>query len=375
MGNTFPKGKVFFIWRNQIILKKRMTRFFEKIAYPLALIFLIELTAVSLGSMIMFFETTYASVTSSSNAFHIISKYQNTVQNELMAIKNSKKETLLFVGDIMLSRAVASRINSIGKGDPRFPFLESANFLHSADLTFGNLEGPISSRGKNQGSIYSFRDDPDVVEGLKFAGFDVLSTANNHIFDWGREALMDTDTLLRAGGITPIGTGRNYDEANSPAIFDLSGTKIAFLAYTNLYPKTLEADATNPGISDFDTEHIKKAIEEARKRADIVIVSFHWGIEYRKTATEEQQKLAHEFIDAGADLVIGHHPHVPEEIEKYKGGWVAYSLGNFIFDQNFSKETMGGIAIRAVVENKKIISFNPISISINSNFQPVPLEL
>lgn len=280
--------------------------------------------------------------------------------------------TLIFVGDIMLSRAVGRQMEKYN--NYTFPFQLSADFLKGADITFGNLEGPISARGENQGSIYSFRAHPEVVEGLIYAGFDVLSLANNHIWDWGREALFDTLTILKDNRIIPVGAGENFDEANSLKVVSLDADrlKIGFLAYTNLYPKSLEAKENQVGISRFDIERILKlvaAIKEKRE-ADILVVSLHWGNEYEKNASQWQKKLAHQLIDAGADIIVGHHPHVVQEIERYKKGIIFYSLGNFVFDQNFSKETMEGLAVKVFVSKKGIESEERYKVVINRNFQP-----
>ncbi len=274
--------------------------------------------------------------------------------------------SLLFVGDIMLSRSVGEKIEEIG--DYRYPFLESAEFLRQADLTFANLESPISARGRNQGSQYSFRADPRTVEGLTFAGFDVVSLANNHIWDWGSEALTDTVSILETNGIETVGAGRNYEEANQPVVKEVSGNKIAFLAYTNLYPEGLEAGESRPGISDFDSA--QKKIVEAKEVADIVVVSLHWGDEYGSRSNQVQQTIGRSLVDAGADLVIGHHPHVIEEIEPYGDGWIIYSLGNFVFDQNFSKATREGLAVFAKVQQKKVVSLETIKVEISPAFQP-----
>src|SRR3989344_3623675 len=220
--------------------------------------------------------------------------------------KAEKEYTFLFVGDIMLSRGVDYYIQKYGNGDYRYPFLKIADTIRSADLTFGNLEGPISARGKNQGSIYSFRANPKVIEGLKDAGFDAMSVANNHIWDWGREALEDTVQLLTTNDIRPIGAGMNYEEANNPKLFTLgspsgslgASTRIAVLAYTNLMPKSLEATVSHSGLSQFEPELIKQAIFNVQNQADIVVVSLHWGEEYQTHSNEFQRKLTHELINA-----------------------------------------------------------------------------
>lgn len=314
----------------------------------------------------------------------IISSRLHLAANNREKEKNAKEKnrtfTLLFAGDIMLSRSVGKIMES--RRDYKYPFLKIADFINNADLAFANLEGPVSARGRNQGSIYSFRADPRAVEGLLFAGFDIVSLANNHIWDWGSEALSDTVRLLKEKSIETAGAGRNEDEANSPVIIiagDGDGKppakneflKIGFLAYTNLYPEGLEARGENPGVSHFNPDGIKEAIRRLRREADIAVVSLHWGEEYKTVSNADQRRMARAFIDSGADLIIGHHPHVPQEVEKYKNGWIVYSLGNFVFDQSFSEETMGGLMARVLVENKKIIRLEPLQIKISGTFQPL----
>ncbi|MDP3953520.1 MAG: CapA family protein [bacterium] len=276
--------------------------------------------------------------------------------------------TMFFVGDIMLSRSVEKKMEATG--DYTFLFLKVAEILRSADLAFGNLEGPISSRGANQGSIYSFRADPRAVEGLVFAGFDVLSLANNHIWDWGRTALLDTVSLLRAEGISPVGAGGSYDEANQVALLEFNGVKVAVLAYTNLLPKSFQAGVDSPGLSEFDLGKIKENVSQLKKSVDLVVVSLHWGEEYQTSANEGQKDIAHALIDSGVDLVVGHHPHVVQEVEQYGKGWAAYSLGNFVFDQSFSEETMAGAALWVKVENGSIAEVRLLPVNISPEFQP-----
>lgn len=216
--------------------------------------------------------------------------------------------TLMFAGDIMLSRAVGDKMKK--ENEWRWPFLEITDDLKEADLLFGNLEDPISDRGKNVGSKYSFRADPRVVEGLKYAGFDVLSVANNHMGDWTRMALEDTFRILKENNISYAGGGFSEAEAHLPAVKEIRGVKFTFLAYTSLGPKYIEAEGENSGIAFIDTERLIKDIKTAREKSDLVVVSFHFGEEYIKESTKFQKKIARAAIEAGASLVVGHHPHV-----------------------------------------------------------------
>jgi len=291
------------------------------------------------------------------------------------SLVSEKTYSIVFVGDVMLDRGVKNVINR--EGDARFPFLKTRDMLSGADLSFANLEGPISKRGKNSGSIYSFRFNPEIaLPALQYAGLDVVSIANNHIFDYGAEALEDTEKNLSSVGIKSVGAGNNYLEANSKVISRLDdGTKIAWLAYTNLYPRSLMAGKDYQGVSDFDLENIKKQIAAARgDEADLVFVSYHWGEEYKTSANGNQKELAHAIIDAGANLVIGHHPHVVQEVENYKDGYIAYSLGNFVFDQVFSEGTRNSVALRALVKEGRILGLEMAKIRINDSFQPEIVE-
>jgi len=282
--------------------------------------------------------------------------------------KISDVTKLIFVGDIMLSRGVEGRITRFSNNS--FPFLLSSTTLASYDITIGNLEGPISERGVNQGSMYSFRAKPTVIEGLMASEFDVLSLANNHMFDWGYLALSDTVSFLRDAGIQTVGAGRTVDEANGPVLISKNGQTFAFLSYTDLYPKSLNATGTIPGMSEYNPEKIVLRIRELKEKGYVVFVMLHWGEEYQMHSNESQKTIGRKFIDAGADAIVGGHPHVAQEIERYKNGWIVYSLGNFIFDQNFSKETMEGLTVEILVKEGKIIDVISHTIKMNKDFQP-----
>ena len=270
----------------------------------------------------------------------------------------------------MLDRGVEYAVEKQGNGDFRFPFLKIADYLKKADILFGNLESVISNKGEKVGSVYSFRADPKAIEGLLFAGFDILSVANNHIFDYGRLAMEDGLKRLKNVGIGYIGAGFNEEEVRSGIIKEIKGVKICFLAYNNKGSEYWQAGENSSGISWLD-DKITKDVRTAKEKSDLVIVSMHFGEEYQNKQNGEQEYFAKLAIDSGADLVLGHHPHVIQPVEKYKQGWIAHSLGNFIFDQNFSEETMEGILLEVIVENKKIQKISQIKIEISENFQPV----
>jgi len=273
----------------------------------------------------------------------------------------------MFVGDIMLSRAVEDKMKKLNNWN--WPFEKIADYLAGADLLFGNLEGPISSQGRNVGSIYSFRADPRAIEGLKYAGFDFLSVANNHIGDWTKIAMDDTFKILQENGIDIAGGGLNEQEAHSAKIREVNGVKFGFLAYTALGAKYTEAVASSSGIVWLDKEKMAQDISGAKKISDFVAVSLHFGDEYEQAANNFQKEVARSAIDAGANLVVGHHPHVVQETEQYNGGFIAYSLGNFIFDQGFSKETTEGMLLKVIFDGKDVKSIEPVKISISKSFQ------
>jgi len=290
----------------------------------------------------------------------------------------SKEEgfiALVFAGDIMLDRGVEYVIEQ--HNDWKWPFLKVADFLKSADIAFGNLESVISDKGAKVGSIYSFRADPRAIEGLVFAGFDVLSLATNHAFDYGSEALIDTLVRLKLVNIDFVGADLNEQSAFSPLIKEIKDTKIAFLAYTNLGPYAWRASSTNPGItwiSEDDFSKIQQNIKDTKEKVDILVVSLHAGTEYETEPSQFQKDFSKMTIEAGADLLIGHHPHVVQPYEEYKNGWIFYSLGNFVFDQNFSAETTKGQLIKVLIKDKKIQKVIPIDIQMNGSFQPEMIQ-
>jgi len=261
-------------------------------------------------------------------------------------------------------------VERYGGGNYIFPFEKIKNHLKNFDILFGNLEGPISDKGILSGSIYSFRMEPRSAKSLKEAGFDILSVANNHMGDWGRVAMKDTFQNLENANILYSGGGLNEEEAYSPQTILASGVKIAYLSFSEFGKGYLEATRNSPGIAIILDEKIKSGIEKAKIENDIVIASFHFGDEYEKEPNNYQKITARKAVDYGADLVVGHHPHVAGQTEKYKDGYIVYSLGNFVFDQYFSEETMRGMLLAVTIEDKKITNISSDKILINKYYQP-----
>lgn len=282
--------------------------------------------------------------------------------------------SLLFAGDVMLDRGVEEKIATVGSDDFSFPFRFVRNHIAEADIAFANLEGPISDKGEEKGSIYSFRMNPRAAAGLKNIGFDVLSLANNHIGDWGREAFEDTMRRLRRADIAYSGAGWNTAEAHHAVTIEKNGVSVGYLAFSDVGPEWMKAEEAYSGISLASVESVKKAVAEAKKFNDVVVASFHFGEEYKKEPSNRQRALARAAIDAGAKIVIGHHPHVIQPIEEYHGGVIAYSLGNFVFDQPFSEDTMEGMMLEVELEGAEIRAIIPHVVKLNEHYQPM-LEL
>ena len=245
-----------------------------------------------------------------------------------------KRVTLMAVGDMMLGRTIGELIES---EDYTAPFAFTAETLADADITIGNLECPISTQGKPQDKTYAFRAPLSAAASLAYGGFDLVSLANNHILDYGRTALEETLTTLSDNRIQTVGAGLDDVQAYKPVFMDVNGLKLAFLAFIDIpttdydYP-AWEAAPGKPGVAWGHAQRVKEGVEAAKKQADIVIVLVHNGYEIVQKVSSAQQELAHLAIDSGASLVIGSHPHVLQRIETYQDGLIAYSMGNFVFD-------------------------------------------
>ncbi len=241
--------------------------------------------------------------------------------------------TFMAVGDVMLGRHIAKVMKKSGSD---VPFEQIVPTLHSADIVFGNLEAIIAAdtdKLSYPGKPYNFHASKEAAPALKKAGFTALCLANNHALDYGPAPLAGTRKLLAEQGIVTFGSGTNIAEARSPAIITKNGIRFGFLGYGTAHAKSVYATDKKAGIAPIRPQDIQKDIKALRDRVDVLIVSLHWGIEYDSLPSKKQRALAHSIIDWGADLIVGHHPHVMQGVELYKGKVIAYSLGNFIFDQ------------------------------------------
>ena len=282
---------------------------------------------------------------------------------------------LAFVGDIMLDREVKKSVERYFNGDYNALFKNVVDDLTEADIVFGNLVGPISDQGMDSKNLYSFRMDPKALPSLAAAGFDALSVANNHINDWGKPAFDDTLRRLKEANIMPVGGGVDFKETEAPRIIEKNGVQIGFLGFSDVGPELLEASDNRSGILLASNPRFEEIIQNASNLVDVLVVSFNFGVEYEKV-TDRQKELAHKAIDAGAKIVAGTRPHVIQDVEEYEDGLILYSLGNFIFDQAFSKETMQGVLAQVRVDKSGIKKHAEKIIKLNDFFQPQsPVEL
>lgn len=255
--------------------------------------------------------------------------------------------TSVFVtGDVLLARTVNAKMVELG--DFEYPFGQTADDLKKADIAFVNLETPLTPDCKIKVDGMVFCGNERAVEGLVRSGVDVVNFANNHAGNQGGAGVVSTIEILRKAGIAVVGVGE-------AVIVERNGKKFGFLGFDDVPPRT-------SGISWADPDEIKKQIWELRPKVDFVIVQFHWGQEYVNRANAQQRLIAHAAVDAGADLVVGNHPHWVQGVELYKEKFIAYSHGNFVFDQQWSKETTEGVVGKYIFDDKKLsgVEYYPV---------------
>ncbi len=275
--------------------------------------------------------------------------------------------TIVAVGDVQLGRGVGQAIARHGID---YPFARVRRLICSADLALANLECALSRDGVPISKRFSFKADPAAADGLRHAGFGVAILANNHSLDCGREALPESLNALRTCGLLSVGAGRDAPEAAAPLLIERNGLRIAILARTFILPEGIIYREDAPTVAVYDPNRINGEVHAARQQSDIVIVSLHWGIEYARQPQEEQRRIAHRLIDAGASLVLGHHPHTPQPVERYHHGLIAYSLGNFVFDPA-GDGGRHGLLLRCILTRKGVASYSGTPVLIR-DAQPGP---
>lgn len=277
--------------------------------------------------------------------------------------------TVSAVGDMIFDRRVKSLIQRQGGSAP---LSAVASYLKVADVTIGNLESPLSSGGvKNTEKDVTFRGDPRGVEGLAAAGFDLLSLGNNHVLDYGPDALADTLASLDARSIGHAGAGADKSAAWKPAVVERDGTTVALLSFSHVLPVGFIATDTRAGLAQGrnNMDAVTAAVRSAKKQYDYVIVSFHWGVEYADDANGDQVRDAHMTIDAGADMVLSHHPHVIQAVEFYKNRLIAYSTGDFVFD-HYSRKTGEAFILDASLGPDGVTGVKVTPVYLDSNGKP-----
>jgi poly-gamma-glutamate synthesis protein (capsule biosynthesis protein) len=309
----------------------------------------------------------------------------------------SKEElTLAIVGDIYVQRE-----------DPLSAFAFTREPLAQADIAFGNQEVALSTKGAPiiPGKVV-FRSEPRMVEALTHAGIDVVGLANNHSMDYGPEAILETLDVLDRAGIGHAGAGANLEEAHKPALLERKGTKIAFLSYSSVFiPDFFPAQKDRPGIAvvrlntayqphrrvfeqpaspalaiatpdGADFARMLQDVQRAKAKADVVVVAWHWGVSegYMKIV-DYQRKMGKAAVDAGADIVVGHHPHMLQGVEVYKGKTIFYSLGNFAFDYPLAHAGRETIIVLGRIAQGRIKQISFLPAMINEKKVPILLDL
>lgn len=316
------------------------------------------------------------------------SKYEYSAESNPPSIKEivvdsgDKKAKLIFFGDMMLDRNVRILINKMGDCDKLFDNVRG--FIEPYDLAVFNLEGAISDFtpvSRPGGDDLRFTFASSTAGCIARSGLDLASLANNHSNNFGKKGLDQTERYLNDAGVAYFGNPFNSVSSTSipiSIIKEVNGVKIAFVGFHELYYENFDK-VTNEikRIKNTKDRTLKAGYNEVdlsgEPIADFIVVYPHWGIEYQFNPSKLQTKLAHEFIDAGADIIIGAHPHIIQDVEKYNGKWIYYSLGNFIFDQYFSAETMKGMALEMELEKGKDIDILR-SYTVNINNKGVSVE-
>lgn len=277
------------------------------------------------------------------------------------------------VGDTMLDASAAAVMKREGYD---YAFAGSAPLYAGSEIVLANLEGPLTSRGSKADKKYTFRSPARVAAALKAAGINAVTLANNHTLDYGDPGLSDTLEALKESGIGYFGAGENRHAARAALIMKVAGVRIGMLGYSLTYPEEFWAGEGRAGTAFGHRQWIIDDVTALKKQVDLVLVSFHWGQEGKTKLRAYQPLLAHAAIDAGADAVIGHHPHIAQGIEQYKGRAIIYSLGNYVFG-SYSNRVQYGLVGVFTVHDKKISELKLMPVDVNNfrvQFRPVALK-
>jgi poly-gamma-glutamate synthesis protein (capsule biosynthesis protein) len=283
---------------------------------------------------------------------------------------STEKEPVLInlAGDVLLASGVGKIMTQKGLD---YPWANVAGLLVHGDITMANLECCISMGGfPEPDKQFTFRAPPAVLDGAKRAGVDIFTLANNHVLDFGYPALKDTLENLQRSGILFTGAGLSLEQALTPVIFDKKDLRVGFLAFTRVFPYgSWVAGPKKWGIvSGFDHAVVEEAVKSLAEKTDVAVISVHWGKELADYPNKDQILFGRLLVDAGADVVIGHHPHVIQGIELYNNRIIAYSAGNFIFSPP-SPKAGEGIVLQVEAQSREIIRARAIPTGIQ-NAQP-----
>ena len=287
--------------------------------------------------------------------------------------KNLNEVRFLAAGDLNLAHWITPIIDKNGK---EYPFKYIKDYLFSADIVFSNLEAPFCNKGEPYPKNFVFKVPERHVNVLKAGNINMVSLANNHILDYGMSCLESTVQLLRKEKVYFAGAGTNFGNAHKPAIFEINNIKFAFFAYSMTLPKYFFATDSTGGTAYPKRKILKDSISYYNNKVDYIIVSFHWGQELTELPKEYQQNYAHLAIDYGADLILGHHPHVLQGIEIYKNKLILYSLANFVF-ASYSNKASESILLdltfsKDIVKNIKVVPINVNNYQVR--FQPMVMK-
>ncbi len=273
------------------------------------------------------------------------------------------------VGDIMLA---GKWVPFLRKKGYDYPFNSVRKELAASDINLANLESPIAEGGVEYSEKqFRFRAEPQAAKSIRAAGFNLVTLANNHSMDFGGEALAETLHHLNNNGIAWIGAGINLSEARKMVLYTIKGKKIAFLGYSLTRPVEFYAGRDRPGTAPGYEKLVTADITNARRQADYVIVSFHWGREASDSVQPYQRTAAHKAIEAGADVIIGHHPHVLQGVERYRNGLIFYSLGNFTFASKSTVADVSAMIRLTLTDNNRSAEILPLDVLYRRvGFQP-----
>lgn len=280
---------------------------------------------------------------------------------------------IVFVGDIMLDKSVGAQIAKHGVD---YPFQKTAVILQQADLTIGNLETSVSTRGKAEPKEFAYRSKPETLKGLTNAGFDVVNLANNHSLDYGMDALFDTIQHLETNQIAWVGAGKNEAEAFAPYLTTIKGKRIAVIGLSRVLPnRQWFAGKNKPGLAHaYTDEPMLTYVKKASEVADITIAVMHWNLEYKDVPEPYARAMARKLIDSGVDAVVGSHSHSVMGIEFYKDAPIYYSVGNFVFTTSYNPKGREAIMVKlAFADQDQGIKTSVIPVKI-VNGQPVPMD-